>query len=413
MNNFELINEFLDGTLDSSEEEQLFSSLSSDSDLRLELKQQMAIKSAVRSDLAAFTPKTASTLKIFSELGLVLPAPAPVIVPTFGTQVLSFLKTNAGYIYTGLLSAAAAFVVAFLLFDVSSNNLQNNGQAKIIENKSTQIPVISNLADDNFDSKSLSKNNSNDDINQKSNSLDKPKVIYKYIYVKDTTENINQEIADNSENINKNISDISDSRIVNNFDNSNKLMFLNSNSTSRVFPLQESMTRFVFPESGVSSDNNLALELRGSSYQSESLSQLSNGNLSLLNTGITAYYKFDDELKIGIDYRRESFFQRFSGKENGNFYIFEQQPNFETVSLAAKYNPEYLKISNLSPFAFTSVGANASGPVVRAMIGTDIYFSSSIYMNFGFDYNLLLYSQNNTRFVSSKTGIHIGAGYNF
>ncbi|MFW5701359.1 MAG: anti-sigma factor family protein, partial [Bacteroidota bacterium] len=60
-----LIHEFVDGTLSPEHEEELFASLRSNDELRSELKQQMAIKSAVRSDTKAFTPSAASTMAIF------------------------------------------------------------------------------------------------------------------------------------------------------------------------------------------------------------------------------------------------------------------------------------------------------------------------------------------------------------
>ena len=52
-------------------------SLSASEEMRTELKQQLAIRNAVRSDIKALTPKAESTLRIFSELGFTAPIPAP------------------------------------------------------------------------------------------------------------------------------------------------------------------------------------------------------------------------------------------------------------------------------------------------------------------------------------------------
>jgi hypothetical protein len=78
------IHDFLDGSLESSEEENLFLLLSNDDDLRSELKQQLAMKDAIKSDTKAFSPSAASTMAIFSALGFATPiAPEAAANPVF------------------------------------------------------------------------------------------------------------------------------------------------------------------------------------------------------------------------------------------------------------------------------------------------------------------------------------------
>ena len=72
-----LIHEFADGTLESGNEEELFRLLASNEDYRGELKQQIAMKNAIKIDAKAYTPSAASTLKIFSSIGFTPSTPAP------------------------------------------------------------------------------------------------------------------------------------------------------------------------------------------------------------------------------------------------------------------------------------------------------------------------------------------------
>ena len=136
-------------------------------------------------------------------------------------------------------------------------------------------------------------------------------------------------------------------------------------------------------------------------------------DLGLINSSFAISYKLDNEFSFGIDYRRERFAQEFTGKEGNNYFVYRQEPNFQTISLFAKYNPEILKYEVFSPFTILSLGANSSGPVGRIMLGTDIYFSNKFYFTIGYDYNTLFYTQSGANFISSKTGYHFGAGIKF
>ena len=64
--------DFVNGCLESSKESELFLALSSDEDLRVELKQVLALKGTIQDNRSYFEPPVESTEKIFSKIGLPL-----------------------------------------------------------------------------------------------------------------------------------------------------------------------------------------------------------------------------------------------------------------------------------------------------------------------------------------------------
>jgi len=415
MDNEYLVQEFLDGTLNTADEEKFFSMLSAESDLRSELKQHLAIKSAIKSDVRAYTPKAASTLHIFDKLGLAAPVLLPLAAPGFGDKILSFVKINSGYILTGLASAAATALVFLLMFDLggTSNNekLSDNNSVNSVSGKNAIHGAIStdsyNLQN-TFPSQESKGKVATDNENPPQN------IVYKYIYVKTGS-------SDDEQNSSKAI--IDEPNDVDNFSQPEKINFaqiqVNPNNDIMNFQNNHGFSDRVsiLPNlfSGMNiGDSKFAGELRGSEYLSGiAPDAVPSENMSVVNAGVAFFYKINDNLKIGIDYRRERFPQEFSGFEGDKYYQYQQQPNFQTWSLAAKYNPEFLQRELFSPFAMISFGGNSSGPVGRIMAGTDLYLFGNYYLNLGLDYNLLLYTQSDAAFFSSKAGFHIGAGFNF
>ena len=410
MENDLLVHEFLDGTLSAAEEEKLFSLLAGENELRSELKQQLAIKGAIRADVKAFSPKADSTLQIFDKLGLAVPlVPVPVATPVtgFGSRLSAFLTANSGYILSGVVSAIATVAVMLMLFDFGSsegtaNQLSNNSHNNYTinpENSNENISELSNKIDDS-DSK---------------NTQIPEKIVYKYIYVNNVPENESQNsnIEPSDNELYDGTNNLTNSSISNSAINTNNLVFNNgffgNQKSSANFPLSENMYFGSNLNTG-----NFKLELRGSDYMSKQYQGVNtNDNFNLMNTGLTFLYKFNNELSFGLDYRRESFSQEFTGKENDNYFLYRQEPNFQTFSLVAKYNPVFLSWDRLSPFVYLGLGANSSGPVGRVMLGTDLYLTGNYYLTFGADYNTLLYSQSGAYFFSPKLGFHFGGGVNF
>lgn len=71
-----MLHAFLDGELDGAHEEVLFGKLASSSDLRAEMQDQLAIRTAIQHDTDAFNPPAAATAAVFGALGFSIPSSA-------------------------------------------------------------------------------------------------------------------------------------------------------------------------------------------------------------------------------------------------------------------------------------------------------------------------------------------------
>lgn len=108
MNYSEMLNDFLDSSLNGSEEETLFRALASDDELRFEMKYLLKLRDAVREDDEAAVVPIASTNAIFAQLGYT--APAAIVGAAggvVGTQagLWTVMKSAGGYLLAMLVGA--------------------------------------------------------------------------------------------------------------------------------------------------------------------------------------------------------------------------------------------------------------------------------------------------------------------
>jgi len=212
MENSKLIHEFTDGTLEATNEPVLFNLLANDEELRHEFKQELAIKSAIRSDKKAFTPAAASTLGIFSSLGFVPPAAAVGSAVVGGiaagaVKSAGILTNISASMITGIVATIATAVVSYFIFqpqidDLLTNNNNLTSQISELKNK-PEIPVM----------KSEEKN-----VEKNSENANQP--IVKYIYItKEVPANspvavIDNSAIENNQEISEQISDQNDKKLL-------------------------------------------------------------------------------------------------------------------------------------------------------------------------------------------------------
>jgi hypothetical protein len=421
MNYEELVHEFLDGALESGKEEQLFLSLSASDDLRTELKQQLAIRNAVRSDIKALTPRAESTLRIFSELGFTMPVPAPTPAPVpspvgFWTKFTGFMGKNTSNLITGIASSVATAI--FMIMLLKSGIINFGNETDNLKNISKSIPVI-----DSRETPITSDLNNSLKENKKTYDTDKianePKIVYKYIYVKDNIQKADvpetkPDGKDNTSNNEQLISTLSDfvpshPNSINTIDR-NRRGFIESNLDSRILP--ELIT--IYDISNPEKITHFVIEANGSTYFYDIQERITQSNQQdLSNTSLSLRYKFNEEIQVGFEYRRESFYQKFEGFETENLYAYEQNPNLESISLNFRYAPEFLNFSYAKPFVQTSLGGTKVGPIGRLMVGTKINFYDNYSLLLSSDYSVLGFSHNKNWFLASKWGMHFGFGIDF
>jgi hypothetical protein len=391
-----LIHDYIDGNINESQEDQLFSNLAEDSSLRADFKQQLKMTSAVHKDLTAYTPRAASTLNIFDKLGFAGAAVAPVAQK-------GFFARNSSAIISSVTSAAAAVVLTLLFLEPWGNSVHLDGQ---MDKFTKNVPMVQSYA----------LNNNAGNIAQ----AQPEKIVYKYKYVyvnenpqqsglASTTPEVKYIYAVNNSDAYSN--DLLMSRLANEErDYGNSVPNMN---------LPASSTYDYIAEMPNIKDSRFSVEIGSAGYY-----VMNGGTMhpeqyqSLNNMNIAAYYKATGDLAIGMDYRRENYYEKFQGKELTNTYAYEQNPNFQVVSLSARYQPKVLQFGMVSPLVEASAGIPVNhlgaGYVVRPMMaGIEIKPFKDFKFMAGVDYSIMYYKQQNNFYNSNKFGIQLRAGWEF
>ncbi len=418
MEELRLIHDFADGTLSSGEEEQLFQMLASNDEYRTELKQQLAIKSAVKNDTSAYTPSASSTMKLFSALGFAAPIAGGAganqsvgssSASTAGTAAKAGFWSNfSAPIITGVVSTLATAVVVILLFqpflnnmDGKINSLQNQNQQlteQLNNQKSNNIPVVTSNSTDN--KQIATKNNSQQSIAQQ-------KPIIKYVYItKDEKKDNKSEVIKNPEesrNLDLSFADIESERI-------NKI-----NSNEFNIPNDKFVPGIDFSNINVRPDLGLNLEVNRLINWFDVAPTINPANYNKMNnTSMTLFYEVSNNLSFGAEYRQETFFQTFKGLDSkGQLYEYQQQPNFTSGGIVGRYAFNSLKFYGIVPYAQLYAGITNVGYIGRGMIG----LKYSPYPNISFvvsgERSQLYYKYQSQRFNNGKYDLNYGVSFNF
>ena len=424
MNKFEQIQDFIDGTLSHEEEERLFSEFSSNEEMRTEFKQQLAISSAIKSDVKAFTPKAESTLKIFNALGF---APVPVPAPSVFTRLKGFYAGNAPAIWTGL---AASFATALVFLSLMHTGIigSSNAEPALAQEQNIvfELPVVESYVPDEFGTQAQTKGNNftNADHsipkNTNSNS-DRNSNIYGKMN-ENTIVDANQNKIADTEAIDKPVKNYTLITGTNSFNGQTQadpsvLSKFNTNSNDfTLIPQSEYQTSVseLINASRPDIADNFILEFSGAQYfNSETGNMHPSEQMLLNNTNLSLLYEINKELYFGFSYTRENFYMKFRGIDFGVLYEYEQNPNLQTLTAILRYAPEWASSSLVSPFVSMSLGGNILGPVARGALGTKISMGANSYLLFSADYSAMWFEHQRAINNSGKLGINAGFGIDF
>jgi len=387
------IHDFLDGSLESSEEENLFLLLSHDDDLRSELKQQLAMKDAIKSDTKAFTPSAASTIAIFSALGFATPFAAEAAVNPITAKIKYLATQYKQGIVGGLMSAAATVAIIFWLFNPMNNSMESTlpikgenyaGMQSAQEDLQLSVPKVVSRSEESSE----------------------PEVIIKYVYVPKESAPLKEEIIIPPQNKIKEIAGISYSGHI-------ATPSVNSN-LSEEFPSPKSEENIYqnFLTKDIDMNNNFSLEVRGSQDWLMNSTNITPATFPKFNNmAVTAMYALSDNFQAGIDIRQENFFQEFTGYDevNHKVYNIQQQPNFTSAGIALRYT--WNKDGWLPVINQLTMGGTNAGMIGRFMLGTQYTPYYNITFMLGVEYSILRYFHQDQYFASPKVGLNYGVSF--
>jgi hypothetical protein len=394
-NDFQMIIDFADGTLDPAMEDALFLKLNADEELRQEFKAHMAIKNAARTGSSAVFLPAASKAAVFSKLGLSIPSSGYVSSASgIGASLLLLLRNKKVIATAGV---ALLLTAIFLLFDnpkTDDVNLASKNPVKS-ENQQTadisKYPTVSSVEGTQTDSRkttsvkvrvnpdrieSISSVKPND-ISVTSGTLASQEVFTQLV----TSEIVNQQ-----------------NRIVTKGQSFNAV-----NINGAYSPIPVILEK---DQSGID------VEFSGSNYVSTVSPTIEPAKYSPFNRmGLSGMYRLSDVFGLGANLRQETFFLRYRGTEGNEEFIYEQQPNFTTFSLVSRY--DMAQWGSFKPFVQLSAGINSIGFVGRGQTGLQYTILPNLSAVLGVEYGYMLYTHQNNYFNSSKFGLNYGLMFSF
>lgn len=438
-----LIFEYLDGEMNPAQEEAFFNLLSQNEELRLEFKQQIALKNAFVKDMKGFAPNPESTMNIFAKLGIsatALTAASNTIGSSsstsfFGTISNFFTGTAAKSIISTLLVSLATFATLLKLEVIEWYDLEAGN--KIVSTKKVITPNNNQLTNE-LESQTNLQNSELDNYQQNITPKTIEKIVYKnnFIFTIDTLklkgaekeraiallnklENYQNNIllASNYNLTSKEISELKDidySIILENKSKFNYNPSLNSIPNQKVF---------IGTFSQFSNDWNIPISLEGNI-------QLFNNGLQkeidvnraysqINNLRLSAIWNINSEFSIGSNFTNESYYQNFNYiDKSGRTFEYFQKPEFNVLSAMLRYSPEYLRVNNniidIKPLTQASYGfdINGGGNVSKIGLGANIYVSEQLYFQLLSEYSNLTYLQDNQKYNSNKMVFTFGVGWN-
>ncbi|MCO5249962.1 MAG: hypothetical protein M9949_00895 [Candidatus Kapabacteria bacterium] len=429
-----MIHDYIDGGLDSTNEQAMFALLSQSDDLRHEFNSQFKMHLAAQEDMSQIAPPIHVTNAIFAGLGMAIPANT-VQSPT--SSIKRFLNRFAPAILLLLFFGAMGW--GLLEYqknrDLESQLASSNGNASI-GNSSNNIPMMSSFSDDD-----VAANGSNSTGNAVNNDA-----------------SVNSATSGNSNNANRN--------------NANSFYNSRANSNSGISTqngqndydlasgnLQNSRTSGMnnhIEGSRIQSDKNFARNaMFGSSHNSNTSSQFGNsismngglGNFQLIsvnsmigskvqiqvstlqspftspsfeNSNLQSpngswsgafLYSINDFSTIGLVVGVESFNQDFKTSD-GLHYL--QSPELLWFAASYRYTAKDLFVPHIFyPYAQLSAGGTSVGPITKGQVGVIWNVFSTVNLNLGAEVGYLFYNVNGNIHNSSKIGFTSGVTIGF
>ncbi|MBS4001397.1 MAG: hypothetical protein KGZ71_13040 [Desulfobulbaceae bacterium] len=424
-----MIHDYIDGGLDSTNEQAMFALLSESDDLRHEFNSQFKMHLAAQEDMSQIAPPIHVTNAIFAGLGMAVPANM-VQSPT--SSIKRFLNRFSPAILLLLFFGALGWgLVEYQKnLDLESKLAMSNGKS------SNNIPMMSSYSND--DVAANGSNNNGNSINKdasgnsafsgNSNNTNRNNVNSFYNSQANSNSGPGNQSAQNNYNLaSGNLQNSRNSGMNNHIEGSmiqsdknfaRNAMFgssHNANSSSQFgnsISMNGGLSNFqlISANSMIGSKWHIQVSNLQSAYTAPSFD---NSNLQSPNGSWSAAYMYslNDYSTIGLVGGVESFNQDFKTSD-GLHYL--QSP--ELIWLAASYRytaKDWLVPHYFYPYAQLSAGGTSVGPITKGQVGFVWNMFATVNINAGVEGGLLFYNVNGNIHNSRKFGFTSGVTIGF
>lgn len=401
-----LIHDYLDGTLESTEEDMLFAEMSANQEVRREFQLQTKLNSAIKKDMSLATTPVDAIQAVFTSLGFALPtnSQSSTPLPPAHTQV-GFWTKFYPHILTSFLSGLVTAIMFLWLspnelntkiimenmarFNTSpiqplTSEITDRNAVKIVEipGKTVSIPVIRSFEITDNQTKTKTDNSDmSSAISSKENTLD-------------VTQGSSQVIS-RSTAIPKSPVEI-------------------TTSTPNTIPLFKIMDN-------VNPTVTLPDELLGIIVEGHGITKVSSfPNLSdapaslpfLSNMSTSVLYEISEHHAVGLAGGREVFHEDFTRDSYGQSFSYRQSPSLWWYGVAYRYSFGDIGIKGLHPFVQGFTGWAQNGPIGKATLGVRYTPEQRISFILGAEGSYLAYPVGVNYFTTQKIGLTYGMSVN-
>ncbi len=417
-----MIHDYIDGGLDSTNEQTLFSMLSQSDEIRREFNTQFKMHLAAQEEMSQIVPPLHVTNAIFTGLGLALPA------NYVQSPVAAFKKFLARF-------SPAIFLLFFFgaigwgVIEYQKNAQLSAELASLQAPGQNNIPVSSSFASDNEAKGQVGETNQsseisgNNSINMK-NFGSLPSNVEKARSRGNSTAfdvtNSNSDIDRNQNSLAGNQSELWD--YANNSTASQSYFAIKPTANRKHF---NNLKRFgssvgynesefygstLLDNSLTGTRHNINIRMSGPTNVSPTLAS-SKLSMPRESYAVSFIYAINDFHAIGLEIAQENFTQNFITPEG---LQYSQSPEIFMLGGNYRLTPkEFIIPYYLYPYLQQFAGYTAIGPVFKTQAGLIWQVASPVSFNLGFEYGTLIYNVGGTLYNSNKVGVTGGISIGF
>lgn len=410
MQHEQLINDLLDGELDSTGEATLFGQLANDSELRSEFMQQLMIRNAVQNDRATLVPPVPLTSAVFAGLGFATPIAGAAAGAAALTHSGGFMTTWLAKLGIPLMAAIASAGITLAVMNNAEGTGGGGGSVSEMSQQSSasEQPPSSESAHQSMAVPKPWNDNSQEPVAERV----AERVVERIV---ERVSPVDAMLMSENESLRRQVAELQAG---------NASLQAERSSAEKMTPVVPSAFTSTLDIRRIENDRVLlaeqltpisapmhvpafTLNVRGLSGQSGALAVTPQtgwyDNLSL-----AMLYRMTPTDAVGVEIGSESFPMVFSGVRNQQEVRFEIQPLVTWAGLSYRHVFPEIGTSGFSPFAQALVGGTQFGPIGRGSVGVMYSPVGPLSFMLGIEGSALGFTHQNQWFTSSKYGFTYG-----
>ncbi|MBI2794724.1 MAG: hypothetical protein HYX66_08775 [Ignavibacteria bacterium] len=397
----EQINELLDGDLDQMLESGLYAELAVNPDLRTELRNQLAVKSAVQHDRMALIPPAQLTNSVFTHLGFAAPLAGAAAGAAGGSLILAWLSKLG----LPLLSALAATGITY----VATTSIPARSPVVAFGDKAIQTSANA----------SLSANPVNGATIDNSTPVQRNEPRQRDLQGRIATlQNENDALRSELAKLNSESEEVPPEPVFDQLHEAPEPPLQNV-IVRNEFAISRKQDQRMIKQSELQVGSDLTaypaplLQIRGFSLKPTTESAVPPESNWYSNISVGAFYRLNRVHMLGLEFGSETFPLVYRGEQNDQLKQWDQSSSLLWAGVSYRYTFEGFRSLPIAPFTQVFGGGTKLGPLGRAIVGFEYSPAGPFSFILGAEAAVLAYRFDTQWYASPKYGLTYGMTIRF